>query len=251
MTPEVKSETNGSADASVGQVANAASSTPAQNAGSVQVDNGMAGRGESSDLPSTPEEGQTNGMKEETPVDDPAQVQARLVEELRGQVTEAQAKAAEYLDQMQRTAAEFQNSRRRQERQLTEEIDRANSVLIRQLLPVLDDFELAFRNLPPSLATHSDGQGAGEAPTSTAVATASQTAWVEGFRQIQHKLSEILADQGLKLIETAGEFDPMRHEAIASEQSDTHESGQVIESIRAGYEYKGRVLRPALVRIAL
>lgn len=162
---------------------------------------------------------------------------AALIAQLQGELAAAQAKADEYLDRMQRTAAEFQNSRRRLENQLSEEVERANSSLIKRLLPVLDDLDLAFQNVPAELDEGNNGSGA--------------TAWIQGFRQIRKKLLDLLIEQGITPVETTGIFDPVRHEAISSEPSDSVESGHIIGEVRAGYEYKGRVLRPALVRVAM
>jgi molecular chaperone GrpE len=154
-----------------------------------------------------------------------------LVEQLRGELAAAQARNEELTDKLQRTAAEFQNSRRRQERQLSEEIERASSHLLKRLLPVLDDFSLAFGNLPAEL-------------------NESERAWVDGFRQIQKKLNSLLEEEGVTVVVPDGPFDPTRHEAIASTPDETTPSGHIIETLRAGYEYKGRILRPALVRVA-
>ena len=134
-------------------------------------------------------------------------------------------------DKSQRIAAEFQNSKKRQERQLSDAIQRASGHLVEQLLPILDDFDLAFGNLPEDL---------GEEDSS----------WVEGFRQIHKKLASVLEDQGVTPIALDGEFDPNLHEAISSEPSEDVESGHIIETLRVGYEFKGRVLRPAMVRVA-
>ena len=164
--------------------------------------------------------------------------EAQLITQLREELAAAQAKADEYLDKLQRSAAEFQNSRRRLENQQAEEIERASGALIRRLLPVLDDFDLAFQNVPGDWAgAESNG-------------SAQQGAWVQGFRQIRKKLGDILTEQGLTTIDTSGEFDPNQHEAISSEPSESVPSGHIIAEVRAGYLHKGRVLRPALVRVA-
>lgn len=157
---------------------------------------------------------------------------AQVIETLRAELAAAETKADEYLDKLQRTAAEFQNSRRRQEKQLADEIERASSHIIQRIFPVVDDLDLAFGNLPADL-------------------NETQSAWVDGFRQIQKKLETLLEDQGVAVIAREGEFDPNRHEAISSEPSDSVESGHIIQTLRTGYEYKGRVLRPALVRVAM
>jgi len=165
--------------------------------------------------------------------------EAEEISRLREEVTAAKAKADEYWDKLQRSAAEFQNSRRRLENQQADEIERANGALIKRFMPVLDDFDLAFQNVPSEL------QG-GE----TGDVSAQQVAWVQGFRQIRKKLLDIMADQGVTTIDTSGAFDPHLHEAISSEPNDSVESGHIISEVRAGYMHKGRVLRPALVRIA-
>lgn len=161
-----------------------------------------------------------------------------IIEALRAELAATQVKADEYLDRLQRTAADFQNSRRRMENQLTEEVERANAALIMRLLPVLDDLDLAFQNVPEELRAKAETNGG-------------QAAWVEGFAQIRKKLLDMLSEQGLKPIASDGEFDPHKHEAISSEPSETVASGHIIEVMRAGYEYKGRILRPALVRVAM
>ncbi|MCC6457017.1 MAG: nucleotide exchange factor GrpE [Caldilineaceae bacterium] len=171
--------------------------------------------------------------------------EAAIITQLQEELSAAQAKADEYLDKLQRSAADFQNSRRRLEKQLDEEVERANGALIHRLLPVIDDFDLAFQNVPSELQEAEDGGAPGNN------GNVAQTAWVQGFRQIRKKLLDLLGDQGLTLIDTSGEFDPNLHEAISSEPSDSVSSGHIIEVMRAGYLYKGRVLRPALVRVAM
>lgn len=156
---------------------------------------------------------------------------AEIIAQLRTELAAAQAKADDLLDKLQRTAAEFQNSRRRQEKQLADEIDRASTHLIQRLLPTIDDLDLAFQNVPGEVE-----QNGG--------------AWLEGLRQIQKKLTQVLEERGVTAIAKEGAFDPMRHEAVSSEPSETVESGHIIQTLRTGYEYKGRVLRPALVRVA-
>jgi molecular chaperone GrpE len=102
---------------------------------------------------------------------------------------------------------------------------------MRRLLPVIDDFSLAFANVPANLET-----GA---------------AWVDGFRQIQKKLHNLLAEEDVQIIAGEGEFDPTLHEAVSGEASDDVPAGHIIGTLRAGYTYKGKVLRPALVRVAM
>lgn len=157
----------------------------------------------------------------------PEEAIARLEAELAA----AQAQAAEAVDRMQRTAAEFQNTRKRQERLLQESLERATQRVLVSLLPVVDDFNLAFQNLPEGL-------------------TPEESAWIDGFRRIYDKLSAVLADEGVAPIPGDGPFDPNQHEAVTNEPSDDVESGHIIATLRPGYVMKDRVLRPALVRVA-
>lgn len=175
---------------------------------------------------------ETNKADESAEPATPQKSDADVIAQLQAELAGAQAKADDLLDKLQRTVAEAQNSRRRQERQLSEELERASGRIIRRLLPVVDDLNLAFQNIPADLDS-------------------TTTAWVDGFRQIQKKLGNLLEEEGVTSLALEGEFDPSRHEAVTSEPHETVASGHIIETLRTGYEYKGRVLRPALVRVAL
>jgi molecular chaperone GrpE len=164
-----------------------------------------------------------------TPSDELSGAAAELVQ-VRAELATLQARFDELTDKNQRMAAEFQNTRRRQEKALADEIERASTHLIKRLLPAVDDLALAFNNVPAAAAGDS---------------------WVEGFRQIQKKLLALLEEEGVSAIPAEGEFDPMLHEAVMSEPSETVESGHITGLLRGGYLHKGRVLRPALVRVAL
>lgn len=167
------------------------------------------------------------GAVAEVVIETPAETIVRLESEL----AQARAQANDAVDRMQRTAAEFQNTRKRQERLLQESLERATQRLLVALLPVHDDFSLAFQNLPETL-------------------TPEEMAWVNGFKRIHDKLAGLLNDEGVKAIDPDGPFDPARHEAVTNEPSAEVESGHIIATLRTGYVLKDRVLRPALVRVA-
>ncbi|MEM7126566.1 MAG: nucleotide exchange factor GrpE [Chloroflexota bacterium] len=154
------------------------------------------------------------------------------IAELEEQLAASQAKTDEHFDRLQRTVADYQNIKRRQEKQLHESIERASSRLVERILPVLDDFDLAFKNLPEEVDEK-------------------ENPWVSGFQQIQRKLVQLIEDEGVTVMPVDGPFDPNRHEAVSSEASDEIESGHIIETLRTGYEHKERVLRPALVRVSM
>ncbi|MBV7330892.1 nucleotide exchange factor GrpE [Chloroflexi bacterium TSY] len=168
---------------------------------------------------------------EEVQAEEEQTEEEKLIAQLQEQLAEEKRKAEQSLDRLQRTAAEFQNSKKRQEKLLSDSIERASARMIERLLPVLDDLDLAFRNVPADVET-------------------TQNAWLSGFQQIQKKLLHILEEEEVTAMTEDGSFDPSKHEAVSSEPNEEVESGHIIETLRLGYEHKGRVLRPALVRVA-
>lgn len=149
------------------------------------------------------------------------------VDALRKQLEETEARASEYKDSWMRSQAEFQNYKKRIERD--NELMRATMKgdIVRKILPVLDDLERALQNRP-----------AGES-------------WAGGIELIVRKFQSVLESEGIKRIEAEGrEFDPNFHEAISNEPSDEVESGHVIAVVQNGYMLGERVIRPALVRVA-
>jgi molecular chaperone GrpE len=123
----------------------------------------------------------------------------------------------EYLDQYKRIRADFENYRKRILKQQTEHLERAAEQLVEKLLPVLDTFDAAI-------------------------------AHGEGFEQVHKSLTNLLRREGLHRIDPAGKpFDPAEADAVAHEDGD---GGPVVaEVLRPGYKWKGRVLRPAMVRV--
>jgi molecular chaperone GrpE len=149
------------------------------------------------------------------------------LDSLRAQLQEAEAKAAENLDGWQRALAEFQNYRKRIERDRVTEQVGMKGELIKRVLPALDDLERALQNRP------------------------ADDAWAGGIELIQRKLQAILEAEGVKRIEAEGrQFDPSFHEAISQEPVEGAESGQVVEVMQQGYMLGDRVVRPAQVRVA-
>ncbi|HVB05716.1 MAG TPA: nucleotide exchange factor GrpE [Acidimicrobiales bacterium] len=145
----------------------------------------------------------------------------------------AEAQRDEYLDALRRLQAEFDNYRKRTTRQQTELLGRAAESLIERFLPVLDALDLAI--------TH------GEDPESTA------SGLVQALQQINSLGRDVLAKEGLERIDEAGvPFDPTVHDAVAHlphEEGEAAAGVTVDEVLRAGYQLKGRVLRPAMVRV--
>ena len=152
------------------------------------------------------------------------------LETLRQKLAEAEAKAEEYLDQWRRTAAEFANYKKRNEKEQAEITRYANATLLTMLLPILDDFERAFQTIPPAFRS---------------------LTWIDGLFLIQRKMQAVFEQMGVEPIETEGQkFDPLFHQAVTYEESDGHEEGQIIGEVQKGYKFHDRVLRPALVRVS-
>jgi molecular chaperone GrpE len=153
-------------------------------------------------------------------------LQSRL-EEAENKTRELEAKSAENLDGWQRSVAEFQNYKKRIERDRDAEKASMKGDLIKKVLPVLDDLERALQNRPE------------------------EDPWVNGIDLIKRKLQAILEGEGIQRIEAEGEdFDPNFHEAISYEPVDGVESGRVIAVVQNGYMLGERVIRPAMVRVA-
>jgi molecular chaperone GrpE len=149
------------------------------------------------------------------------------VEILKRQLQEAQTKLAESLDGWQRSMADFQNYKKRVERDNEMVKAGMKGDLIKKVLPVLDDLERALQNRP------------------------AEDAWAGGIELIVRKFQNLLDGEGVKRIDARGAaFDPAFHEAISHEPSEEVESGHVISVVQNGYMLGERVIRPALVRVA-
>lgn len=150
------------------------------------------------------------------------------IETLEKQLEEAESKVSEYKDGWMRSQAEFQNYRKRIERDNEMTYASMKGDIIKKVLPVLDDLERALQNRPSNSG-----------------------AWVSGIELIQKKLLSILEAEGVKRIEAVGAvFDPNFHEAISHEPIVGVQSGHVIAVVQNGYVLSERVIRPALVRVA-
>ncbi len=149
---------------------------------------------------------------------------------LEEQLAQAQAQAAEYLDNWRRAVAELSNARKRMQREMDEmRVSAAERVLLK-LLPVMDDMERAFAAVPADQAN---------------------SEWVNGFRLIQRKLQALLESEGVQHIPVEGtQFDPKLHHAVSHEEIEGYSDGQIIGEVARGYRLGDKVLRPALVRVA-
>src|SRR5438874_12822698 len=133
-------------------------------------------------------------------------------------------------DRLLRKQAEFENYRKRMDREKSDFMQFASADLMKELLNVLDSFELALKNA----ATQNGEQNV-----------------LRGFELIYKQIEDTLARFGLKPIEVKGKkFDPHFHQAVSTEATDGVEENTVIQEMRKGYLLNGRILRPAMVSLA-
>ena len=142
----------------------------------------------------------------------------------------ARAEAESYLDDLRRLQADFDNYRKRTLREQTARAASASQALVARLLPVLDNFELAV---------------------SAAEQSRDFDRMLKGVEMVFGELREVLEGEGLVKIEAEGKpFDPERHEAVIAVEQEDAEPGMVVDIVRTGYELRGKVLRPAMVKVA-
>ena len=159
-----------------------------------------------------------------TTYDDPAAALAAITSE-RDQLA---ADKAELQDRFLRGQAEFQNFRKRVERERSELFEYASTEAVRSLLPVLDDFERALK------------------------AESSDKEYVSGIELIYQRLYEGLKKLGLEPMDSKGQpFDPQIHHAVEMVETDEAPDHTVLDEFQRGYNFKGRLLRPAMVKVAV
>ena len=146
-------------------------------------------------------------------------------------VAEAQRERDEYLDHLRRERAEFENFRKRAVKERTDALNRGAEQLVSNLLHVLDTFGFAL--------AAADERGA-------------EDQLAKGVQMVHAELLNVLSGAGLEQVEGVGStFDPMHHEAMMQVEADEPvDEPVVVEVLRPGYRFKGRVLRPASVKVA-
>ena len=186
------------------------------------VEEAQGSPGDPASLEHTGEDAGT--IEEEPPIEEePGDVEeelAALAEELEATRRERD----EYLDTLQRLKAEFENSRKRQERERARILETASERLVVELLPVLD-------NLDRALEAEGDIR--------------------EGVRATRDQLADVLGREGLLPVASDGQpFDPNVHEAVMGQPSEEHEEGTILQTFERGYLLNGRPIRPAKVVVA-
>lgn len=152
---------------------------------------------------------------------------AAELDKLRAEYEQVKTERDQLVDRTARLQAEFENARKRAERERQEFKDYAIGSVVEKFLPVIDNFELALK------------------------ATGSTEQLRSGVELIVKQMEEILRSLQVNPVPTVGEeFDPRHHEALGSVERDDLPDQHVAEEIRRGYKVRDRLLRPALVRVA-
>ena len=170
----------------------------------------------------------TDGSRAEQATEEPSEESLKITREeasvLMEKLEQARKERDEYLDNMRRMKAEFENSRARLEKEHARSVELASERLVKELLPTLDSLERALE---------ADGD------------------IKEGVEATREQLVGVLAEEGLNPISSEGQsFDPEVHEALMSKPSEEYEEDTIIQTLERGYVLNGEVIRPAKVVVS-
>lgn len=177
-----------------------------------------------SDTGSVGVEEQAGAHSDSVQTSDPVELLAVITAE-RDQLA---AEKADIQDRLMRRQAEFENYRKRSEREKAEMIDFGKMEAISALLPMVDDFERAIK------------------------VESADKVYSKGMELIYQRMQEGLKKAGLVVVETVGaKFDPNLHHAVDKFQTEEHEEDTILEEYQKGYHFRDRLLRPAMVKVAV
>lgn len=169
-----------------------------------------------------------NQDAEEQLADEKKDAEESEEEKIKKELALQTARAEDYYNRLARMQADFENFRRRTQKEREELIKYASEQLILSLLPVMDNFQRAL-------------EAKDEDPRKV----------IEGVEMIFRQIEDILVKEGLEPIPAVGEeFDPSRHEAVMQEETSDYPDNTVTQELRRGYNLKGKVIRPAMVKVA-
>ncbi len=182
-----------------------------------------------------------NIKKEETfeneEIEEVEEVEQELMDDTEEKATDASFEEIEQIKQEKdelynkliRLQAEYDNFRKRTQREKAADLKYKSQSLVTELLPIVDNFERALDNKPEDHAVQP---------------------FFEGMEMIYRQLSTALEKEGVEIIETVGEtFDPNIHQAVMQVEDDQYDSNTVVEELQKGYRLKDRVIRPAMVKV--
>jgi molecular chaperone GrpE len=151
------------------------------------------------------------------------------IEDLKKKLEECEKLKNEYLAGWQRARADLINYKKEELERVGELIKFSANGLILNILPILDNFEIAEKKLPENLKNNEN---------------------IKGILQIKNQILNFLKEQGIEEIKSVGErFDPNFHEVVEEVKMEGKEPGTIVEEIQKGYKIDGRLLRPAKVKV--
>ncbi|WP_366294630.1 nucleotide exchange factor GrpE [Paenibacillus sp. AN1007] len=170
---------------------------------------------------------------EQEPVNEAAAAEAQaeeITDQEQAELARLKTEAEENQQRFVRAQADFDNFRRRTQKEKEELAKYASMKLVTELVPVLDNFERAMATVPEGTETES---------------------FAKGIQMILRQLETVLTNEGLTAMEAVGQpFNPEFHQAIMQVESEEHEEGIVVEEVQKGYMLKDKVLRPAMVKVS-
>lgn len=179
------------------------------------------------------EQQDTTAAESQEPVNEAGAAEAQaeeMVGQEQGEIARLMAEAEEHQQRFVRAQADFDNFRRRTQKEKEELAKYASMKLITELVPVIDNFERAMATVPEGTESES---------------------FSKGIQMIFRQLESVLNNEGLTAMETVGQpFNPEFHQAIMQVESDEYEEGTVVEEVQKGYMLKDKVLRPAMVKVS-
>jgi len=152
----------------------------------------------------------------------------RSIDESSIRIEELEKKNEEYLDRLKHLQADFENYKKRMEKERREIITLSTERLVKQLLVLLDDFERALTNSNNCKVPENQKQG---------------------MKMVQNQLKEILGGENISEIDTSEKLDPFQHEVVTRVQNSKYEDNEIIECLQKGYKMGDKVIRPARVVI--
>lgn len=183
-------------------------------------------------------------MNDANPIETPNEEPLGEEQESSGAQSEAEAntqsvpelleKISELEDTYLRMRADFENTKKRLEREKSQALEYAYEKIASDLLPVVDTLEMALKSV-------------GEESEEN---RALQEKFIEGLKLTLDNFTKVLQRHGIETIPGEGEFDPHLHECIMQVSSESHKAGEIVQIFQTGYRYKERILRPAMVSVA-
>jgi molecular chaperone GrpE len=167
------------------------------------------------------------------PADTVQSPESEVIKELRSKLETKTGEAEENYDRLLRVSAEFENYKKRTAREMAELSKYANQSLIRELLPIIDNLELAIK----AAAETTDG---------------SDACLLDGVELTRREILKVFENFHVEPIEAFGKpFDPNFHEAVMREENDEHPENTVVNELQKGYLMHDRLLRPSMVVVAM